>query len=153
MKILLFLLFLFFFACTSKNDFSKSLERNPELSTVVDSLKTTKFIYKYCATCSLSGLKGKQLIGYFERQPPTGDYYKKEVDIGEFKFEAYLILDSKTDERTNGYLYICHFNQEQKEKFLAFSPFYHNRIAHYKQLINVDYVGNTVIIHIDNQDF
>ena len=144
--ILIIFLISLLFACSNKNELDSIVEKNSDLKTFVDSLKTTSLIYKKCKECKLSGFDGKKIIGFTDRYPPNGNYDKKEIKIGGFEYDTYLILDSETNERINGHIYICYFNQKQKEKFINFSQYYANRIGHHKLLYRVNYVNNTVII-------
>jgi len=148
---LLVAIFLIVLSCTTKSELDNILEKDSHLKTFVDSLKTTSLIYKNCTNCNLSGLEENKIIGFTDRYPPKGNYYKKEIDIGLFEYDSYLIYDSENDERTNGKLYICYFNQQQKELFNNFLPFYSNHIAHYKQLLKIIQVNNTIIISIEYQ--
>jgi len=136
------------FTCSNKSELDSIVEKNSNLKPFVDSLKATAPIYKKCEQCKLSGLYEKKIIGFTDRYPPKGNYEKKEIEIGIFEYDTYTILDSITDKRTNGKIYICYFNEKQKEKFIEFLPFYANRITHYKQLFQAKYINNTVIISI-----
>lgn len=154
MKKILTLLFIMFlilllFACSNKSELDTILEKQPDLKTFVDSLKTTSMIYKKCKGCKLSGLNGKNLIGFTDRYPPKGNYDKKEIELGEFEYDTYIVMDSVNDKNTNRKIFVCYFNENQREKFIEFSPYYANRITHYKLLYQVENINNTVIISID----
>lgn len=136
--------------CSNKNDLDALAERNPDLKIFVDSLETTSQAYKKCEECNLNGLEGKKLIGFTDRYPPYGHYDKKEIDIGDFDCDVYLISGKEDDNRQTGKMYICFFNREQKQKFKDFSRYFHNRVAHYKQFCEIQYINNTVIITIEN---
>lgn len=152
-KLLLLFSISLLFSCSKNNELNSIVEKNPDLKILVDSLKSTSQIYKKCEECKLSGLEEKKLIGFTDRYPPKGNYDKKEIEIGALKYDAYEILDSKNTKTVNGKLYICYFNQNQKEKFASFENYYRNRIGHYKQLCKVKYVNNTAMISIENMDF
>jgi len=145
-KILFILLTAFLFACTNNNELDSIRKNNSNLNKFVDSLKTTSLTYKKCNTCNLNGLDGKKLNGFTDRYAPNGYYDKRETKLGEFEYDTYLILDSENDKRTNGHIYFCHFNQNQKESFLNFLPYYINRLRHHKLLYKVIEFNNTVII-------
>ena len=150
-KILILFLIAFITACSNKSELDCIVEKNSDLEVFVDSLKNTAPFYKKCEECTLSGLDGNTLIGITDRYPPHGNFDKKEIEIGVFDYDTFLILNSETDEIASGEMYVCYFNQEQREKFADFSPYYANRIGHHKQLFHAKYVNNTVVIIIENQ--
>lgn len=139
-------------ACTNKSELDNIVKKNSDLKTFVDSLKTTSLIYTKCEECNLSGLEGEKIIGFTDRYPPKGHYDRKEINIGFFEYDTYAIFDSKTDKRRIGIMYICYFNQEQKEKFIDFSSYYSNRITHGKRSYRMEYINNTIIINIENPE-
>ena len=145
---LIFILTNLLFSCSQKTELEYVVEKTPELSVFIDSLKTTAFIYKKCEACNLIGLTEHKLIGYTDRYPPKGYYDKKEIKMGLFEYDTYLILDSENDERINGKIYFCYFNKEQKLKFENFNHYYENLIKHGKSDPSVRYVGNIAIIKI-----
>lgn len=154
MKItLIIFLTIFLSACSNKSDIDSISAKNPELKRFVDSLKNTSLIYKKCKECKINGLEGKQFIGFTDRYPPKGNYDKKEVEIGDFEYDSYQIFEPENTERAKGKLYLCYFNQIQREKFIDFAKYYENRIGHYKQLCSVKYFNNVTIIRIENPDF
>jgi hypothetical protein len=149
MKIIGLVFFTFFlFACANKNEIDLITEQN-----LGEVLNNSALAYKKCKDCKLSGLEGQQLIGFSDRYPPKGNYDKKEIEIGTFEYDAYQIFDPKNEQTIKGQLVVCYFNQEQKEKFVNFSKYYVNRIMHFKQLCDVKYLKNTVIISIENPIF
>lgn len=138
------------FACSKGSDLDTVVKKDAALTTYIENLKTTSMVYKSCADCRLSGYDGVDLIGYTDRYPPKGHYDRKVIRMGTFKYDAFLVSDSLSNER-DGYLYVCYFTKAQKEKFTDFWSYYLNRIQHGKQLAKVNYINNTAIIIIENQ--
>ena len=138
-------------SCSQKTELDFVVEKNPELKFFVENLKSEPNFYKKCENCNLIGLTDEKLIGYTDRYPPKGHYDKKEIKIGVFEYDAYLILDSENDERTNGKIYFCYFSKEQKIKFENFIHYYENLIMHGKSTPSVKYIKNITIITIKNE--
>lgn len=130
-----------------QNPFEELVKNHPELKTEIDSLKATKWIFKKCDDCDLTGLNETILVGHSDRRPPKGEYYRKEVDLGKFNFETFEMYESEEKTNPNGQVYICYFDEKQKAKFKEFEPFYKNRITHTKQDYKSSEIGNTLIIY------
>ncbi len=135
-----------FMSCN--NDSKLAHLESAELVMFVDSLKNNSYQYKLCEECTFSGLQGEQIVGFTQRYPPEGNYDKKEIEIGDFDYQAYTILDS--NDHKVGTMYVCYFNENQKELFLDFFEYYINRIKHYKQHIQLDFKQNTAVITLLN---
>ena len=59
---LLIAIFLIALSCTTKSELDNILEKDSNLKTFVDSLKTMSLIYNNCTNCNLRGLEGNKII-------------------------------------------------------------------------------------------
>lgn len=140
-------------ACSTKSDLDTIVQKHSELKTFVDSLKTSNRTFKKCSDCTITYLEGTKLTGFSERVPPKMDYYAREIELGDFKYDTFSITTDKKATQSTGKVFFCYFNPKQKAKFAEFFPLYANKISHYKEIPRVTYVNNIVIITIKNMEF
>ena len=136
------------------NELDSISQKHPFLTSYVNKLKNDTLVYKKCNTCNLPGLDNKKIIGYTDRVRPTGNYFRKDINIGGFKFDTYFVYEKKNYEKDNESkriykrLYLCYFNKKQRKEFNQFSHYYKNMINHGKQLLDIEYLNNTTVITI-----
>jgi hypothetical protein len=105
-----------------------------------------------CDECKLPGLDKNRIIGYTDRVRPTGNYYRKDLEIGSFEFDSFFVYEKSVYESNDAYkniykrVYFCHFNDKQKKKFNDFSHYYDNMISHGKQTLDIQFINNTAVI-------
>lgn len=137
-----------------ESELSEISQKYPFLKNHLNNLKNDTLVYKKCRTCNLPGLDNENIIGYTDRVRPTGNYFRKDIKIGNFKFDTYFVYEKKVyknnDKHKNIYqrIYFCYFDEEQKEKFNKFSRYYRNMINHSKQLLDIKYINSTAIISV-----
>ncbi|MCB9255840.1 MAG: hypothetical protein H6579_01775 [Chitinophagales bacterium] len=147
--ILLFVLALLA-SCSGNKQLDALVVKNPDLNPYIDSLKTTSLLYKECENCALDGLEGTKLVGISDRYPPNGNFDHVEIELGTVEYASYQVYRSESEESSLQLIYFCFLNEEQKLKLESFTPFYLNRIAHFKQKCKIQFVGNTAVISIEN---
>ena len=129
-------------------------QKYPFLTNYVNKIKSDTLVYKKCKTCNLPGLDNKNIIGYTDRVRPTGNYFRKDIKIGDFKFDTYFVYEKKIYKNNNEHnkvfkrIYFCYFDEKQKKKFNQFSHYYDNMISHGKQLLDIKFINNTAVITI-----
>ncbi|MFD2824519.1 hypothetical protein ACFS5M_12625 [Lacinutrix iliipiscaria] len=145
------------FKTDSLNDYNELdiiSQKHPFLKNYVNNLKNDTLVYSKCKACNLPGLNNKNIIGYTDRVRPTGNYFRKDIKIGDFEFDTFFVYEKKIYENDNEYkkvykwIYFCYFNEKQKKEFNQFSHYYDNMISHGKQLLDIDYINNIAVIKI-----
>ena len=126
----------------------------PFLTSYVNKLKNDTLFYEKCSDCNLPGLDNENIMGYTDRVRPTGNYFRKDIKIGDFEFDTFFVYEKKNykkdneSERVYKRLYLCYFNEKQRKEFDQFSHYYENMINHGKQILDIEYLNNTTIITI-----
>jgi len=141
-------------SCKHESSLDDISQKHPFLTNYVNNIKNDTLVYKKCKTCNLPGLIDKTIIGYTDRVRPTGNYFKKNIKIGDFKFDTYFVYEKKIyhndneNNRVYKTVYFCYFDEKQKKKFDQFSHYYVNMIHHGKQLIDIVFINSTAVITI-----
>jgi len=141
-------------ALTKKSELDIISQKHPFLKNYVNTIKKDTLVYTKCDECNLPGLDKNNIIGYTDRVRPTGNYYRKDLEIGNFEFNSFLVYEKRiyesNDEHKRIYkrIYFCHFDENQKNMFNEFLHYYDNMIGHGKQMLDVTFIENTAVINI-----
>lgn len=139
---------------TKKSELDIISQKHSYLKNYVNTIKNDTLVYTKCDECNLPGLDKNNIIGYTDRVRPTGNYYRKDLEIGNFEFNSFLVYEksiykSKDEyKRIYKWVYFCYFDESQKNMFNEFLRYYDNMISHGKQILGVEFVKNTAIINI-----
>ncbi len=139
---------------TEKSELDIISQKHPFLKNYVNNIKNDTLVYTKCDECNLPGLDKNNIIGYTDRVRPTGNYYRKDLEIGNFEFNSFLVYEKRIYESYDEYkriykwVYFCHFDENQKNMFNDFLHYYDNMISHGKQMLDVEFIENTAVINI-----
>lgn len=147
-------------SCKCDSELDEISEKHSYLTDYVNSLKNDDtLVYIKCNKCGLPSLNNGNIIGYTDRVRPTGNYFRKDLKIGDFKSDVYFVYERKIykndKENSNVYksIYFCYFDEKQKEKFDQFSHYYDNMISHGKKIIDIQYINSTAVITIQSAGY
>lgn len=139
---------------TKKSELDILSQKHPYLKNYVNTIKNDTLVYTKCNKCNLPGLDKNNIIGYTDRVRPTGNYYRKDLEIGDFEFNSFIVYEKKIYEssgkhkRIYKWVYFCYFDEKQRNMFNEFLHYYDNMISHGKRTLDVEFIENTAVINI-----
>ena len=114
-------------SCSEKSELDIISQKHPFLKSYVNNIKNDTLVYIKCGECNIPGLDNNNIIGYTDRVRPTWNYYRKDLEIGNFEFNSFLVYEKGIYESNDEYkriykwVYFCHFNENQKNIFNDFT--------------------------------
>lgn len=155
--LVLIVLSILVYACAKKSDLDAVSQKHPYLTDYITTIKSDTLVFEKCDPCSLLGLDNGSLMGYTNRVRPTGHFFRKDIEIGDFEFDSYVVYEKKgynsNDDAKHIYkrVYFCYFDEKQKKIFNQFLHYYRNLIMHGKQMLAVKFIHNTAVITIQRE--
>ena len=145
------------YSCAKKSDLDAVSQKHPFLTDYLNTIKSDTLVFKKCDPCNLPGLDNGNLMGYTDRVRPSGNFFRKDIEIGNFEFDSYSVYEKKVydsnDDFKNIYkrVYFCYFDEKQKKIFTQFLHYYRNLIMHGKESLAVKFINNTAVITIQHE--